>query len=63
MVRVRQQTKRVERLEEELEAAGRQYLQALRDAHESGMSLAAIGADLGVSRQRVRQLLPAAQAR
>lgn len=40
-----------------LEQARRDYLATIRDAHESGMTLAAIGSELGVSRQRVAQLI------
>lgn len=57
VARIKTAQRRVERLERELEQARRAYLQAIQKAREAGMSLAQIGNELGVSRQRVRQLL------
>ena len=55
--RIRTAQRRVERLERELEDARRDYLKTIEQAHESGMTLAAIAVELGISRQRVAQLI------
>jgi DNA-directed RNA polymerase sigma subunit (sigma70/sigma32) len=59
IAKIRQAATQVERLERELETARQGYLRAIQTAHDSGLSMAAIGAELGISRQRVRQLLDA----
>jgi predicted DNA-binding protein (UPF0251 family) len=55
--RVVEAHRRVTRAEGELHAARREQLEALRAAREQGVTLAELAEAIGVSRQRVAQLL------
>lgn len=57
MAKIKTAQRKIERLERELVQARIDYLQAISDAHEGGMSQASIARELQVTRQRVRQLL------
>ncbi|HZQ57441.1 MAG TPA: hypothetical protein VFA84_05385 [Acidimicrobiales bacterium] len=57
MAGVRRAAARVERVELELAQARRDYWRALADANASGVSLATLADELGVSRERVRQMV------
>ncbi len=57
MTRIRQAAKKVERLEAQLEEARRAYWEQILEAHRGGMTYSEIAADLGISRERVRQLV------
>jgi DNA-directed RNA polymerase specialized sigma24 family protein len=54
---VKAAAKRVSDAERALTQARAAFRQALRDAHESGMSQSAIARALGVTRQRVKQMI------
>jgi Homeodomain-like domain len=55
--RVKWAVERLDRAEGELEAARQERQEALRAAHDAGMSLAELGRFLGVSRQRVARII------
>ncbi len=57
MTKIRQAAKKVWHLEQQLEDARRAYWTALLDPRRGGMTLAAIAAELNISRERVRQLI------
>ncbi len=57
MARIKQAARKVEKLEQQLDDARRDYWAAVDDAHKAGMSLGEIAAELGISRERVRQLI------
>ncbi len=57
MARIKQTARKVEKLEQQLDDARRDYWAAVDDAHKTGMSLGDIAAELGISRERVRQLI------
>jgi hypothetical protein len=57
VARIKQAARKVERLEQQLDEARRDYWAAVDEAHKQGMSLGAIAAELGISRERVRQLI------
>jgi DNA-directed RNA polymerase sigma subunit (sigma70/sigma32) len=57
MARIRQAARKVERLEAQLDEARRAYWTQLLEAHRGGMTLGQIAAELGISRERVRQLI------
>ncbi len=55
--RIREAAADVERVLEELKAARSRFRDAVIDAHEHGVSYTKIGRELGVSRQRVAQVV------
>jgi DNA-directed RNA polymerase specialized sigma24 family protein len=57
LVRIVQKARKVERLTLELEQAREELRQAIVVAHEHGETISEIARRLGVSRQRVYQLL------
>jgi hypothetical protein len=57
MTRVRRASAKVHRAEESVRAARKELREAILAARENGESLAAIARELGVTRQRVSQLL------
>jgi DNA-directed RNA polymerase sigma subunit (sigma70/sigma32) len=57
VARIKQAARKVERLEQQLDDARRDYWAAVDDAHKAGMSLGEIASELGISRERVRQLI------
>ncbi len=57
LVRVRQAAENVERAEKDPAAARVAFWSTLKAVHEEGLSLAAIGKEHGVTRQRVAQLI------
>ncbi len=61
MARVRRAAARVERAEAELARVRRDYWQALAEANAAGVSLARLADELGVSRERVRQMIAQAE--
>ena len=54
---VRRCLAKVERVESDLAEARMAFWRALRDAHEEGIPLATLGHELGVTRQRVAQMI------
>lgn len=58
MEAIREAADALERAESDLEHARADFWRAVKEAHENdGVSLVAIGRELGVSRQRVRQII------
>ena len=57
MAKIKTAAKRVERLEQQLDEARRDYWRAVYMAHRAGMTLGQIAAELRISRERVRQLI------
>jgi DNA-directed RNA polymerase sigma subunit (sigma70/sigma32) len=57
LTRVRRASAKVQRAEEGVRAARKELREAILAARENGESLAAIARELGVTRQRVSQLL------
>jgi hypothetical protein len=48
---------RVTDAESDLSAARRDYWKALSNAHKGGVSLATLGRELGVTRQRIKRII------
>jgi hypothetical protein len=55
--RLKRAVERLDREEGELEAARQERQEALRAAHDAGISLAELGRFLGFSRQRVARII------
>jgi hypothetical protein len=57
LTRLQKAARRVQQAEEGLASARAELRVAIREASDAGISLSAIGRELGITRQRVKQLL------